>query len=136
MTSFFCCLAISAIGKIVPAPVPLPPVPITMTTECRLRSDATSSRDSSSAFLARSGLCIEPIRRVVPAPMTSRSSFGRSFRENSLVSRNFVVMARRSRSAYLASVFCVMSKSRRNSAFNDRRMFPPPPPELRRRIFT
>src|SRR6185295_17553736 len=48
----------------------------------------------------------------------------------------FVVMARLSRSAYLESVFCETSRSRRNSAFNERRMLPPPPPELRRRIFT
>ena len=105
MTTFFRRRAIWAMGKTVPAPVPLPPVPMTTTTECRLKRASTSPQDSSNASLASSGLCIEPSRRVVALPMTSRSSFGTSDSENSLVSRNRGVTARRSRSAYLASVF-------------------------------
>jgi hypothetical protein len=89
----------------VPAPVPLPPVAMSTITENLLKSDSTSCLDSSKAALATSGLCMDPNRRVVTAPIRSRSSFGTSNNENSLVSRNRVVTARRSRSAYFELLF-------------------------------
>ena len=74
-----------------------------MTTECFSIRRSIWSRLSSRARAASAGSCPDPRPRVVVAPIKSLSSLGDRASENSLVSRNRVVIARRSRSAYFGS---------------------------------
>ena len=94
-TSFLSWRAISASGKIVPAPVPLPPVPIRITTEWRLQHRL----DVVLRFLQRLAGDVRVVPRPKPAgrarPDQQRSSTGRSESENSFVSRKRVVSADR-----------------------------------------